>query len=683
MIAQQLFQPSSIAVVGASENPTKPGGKVLTNLLRGRFAGPIYAVNKKPVHVEGTIYCADIAKMPPVDLAIISIPAKDCIDVVGILLEKGTRAFILFSAGFGEAGPEGQAAEETLVKMIDAAGASLIGPNCIGVIHATYKGVFTEPVPDYDPGGCELISSSGATAIFIMEAGIQRGLRFSNVYSIGNAAQTGVEDLLEYMDEQFTEDQARVKLLYLEDICNPFKFMKHAASLIRKGCKIAAIKSGYSEAGGRAASSHTGALATADNVVRALFKKSGIVYCSGRDELITAGCIFQSKELPGDRLAMITHAGGSAVMLTDALTSGGLQVPRIPPEVSADLLNRLNPGSSVANPIDFLATGTASHLADIIDFCERCDGIDGMIVVFGSPGLFASVRDVYEVIHNKMTHCKKPIYPVLPSLINARREIEEFLAQGHVNFSDEVVLGKALPFVHFRPKPTFGMTHLAPMETATIRSIISQAEDGFLDPQLTRQLLQAAGIRMVETLVCNNQASLEAALRSMHYPIVLKAVGPVHKTDVGGVALNLNNREQVLEEYRRLIKIPDAKAVQIQEMKFGEELYCGAIRQGQFGHLVLCGLGGIFLEVLNDVANGLAPLNEAEARNMVRSLKAYKIIRGYRNRPGVNEDLFVDAVVRVASLVHLAPEIAELDINPFKGCPGELVAVDARIRIEK
>ncbi|MBL7811444.1 MAG: acetate--CoA ligase family protein [Bacteroidetes bacterium] len=683
MIHPHLSDPRSIAVVGASENNTKPGGKVITNLIAGGFKGEVYAVNKNKVNIPGAAYYADIASMPAADLAILSVPAHDSVHCVQQLCEKGTRAFIMYSAGFGEAGEEGKELENALKQLLEKYDATLIGPNCIGIINQHYKGVFTSPIPEYDPMGCELISSSGATAVFIMEAAMSTGLRFSNIYSIGNALQTGIEDILEHLDTHFTADSPKVKLLYLEDIRNPFKFLRHASSLIRKGCHIAAIKAGYSQAGSRAASSHTGAMASADHVVRALFAKAGIMYCSGRDELITAGCIFQSKTLTGENLAIITHAGGSAVMLTDALESGGLKVPHLPAEDTAGLLASLHPGSSVANPIDFLATGTATQLEQIIDFCEAHPGIDAMIVVFGSPGLFNNVHDVYHVIHDKMDTCTKPIYPVLPSLINAREEIDAFLDQGHVNFPDEVVLGKALPHVYFRPRPTFGMTHLEPMQTATIRNMMAQAGNGYLDPVETNQLLQAAGIRVAPLSLCYNREQLSLALANVAFPLVLKVYGPVHKSDTGGVSLNLLNADAVYTEYDRMMQIPGAKGVVIQPMLQGEELYCGAVKQGQFGHLVICGLGGIFLELLNDVAYGLAPLDLPESSAMIRSLKGYKIFTGYRNKAGVNEALFADAIAKVASLVHLAPEIAEMDINPFKGSPNELIAIDARIRIEK
>lgn len=682
MINQQLISPRHIAVIGASEQESKPGGKVLLNLLSGGFKGELYGVNPKQLNMAGVHHVKTISDLPEIDLAILAVPAAICLSSVKELVNKNTKAFIVFSSGFGEAGEKGKILEKELIDTITNANACLIGPNCIGVMNEHYKGVFTTPIPAYDPQGCELISSSGATAVFIMEAAISTGLRFSNVFSIGNASQVSAEDILEYMDKNFNEKSPRVKLLYLESIRNPFKLMKHATSLIRKGCKIAAIKSGFSDAGGRAASSHTGALASSDIVIRALFNKAGIMYCSGRDELISAGCIFQSKELKGNRIAIITHAGGSAVMLTDALCSRGMEVPFIKSEKSAELLAKLHPGSSVSNPIDFLATGTAEQLGLIIDFCEGLEDIDGIIVVFGSPGLF-NVRDVYQVLDEKMKNGSKPIFPVLPSLINAKAEIDLFISQGHINFSDEVVLGRALPHVYKCSEPTFGMTHLMDMETATIRSIISQAPNGYLKPDECRELLQACGIHLVKEYLCYSKESIQNILSELQYPVVMKVLGPLHKTEVNGVTLNIHNESILFSEFERMMMIPDAKGIMIQPMIEGIELYCGAVREGSFGHLILAGLGGIFVEVLKDVSYGLAPLNKTETSRMIQSLKAYEIIKGYRNRKGVNEDLFADAIMRIASLVNFAPEIAELDINPFRGTPNQLVAVDVRIRIDK
>lgn len=683
MITPALIHPKSIAVIGASEQTSKPGGKVIENLLAGAFDGIIYAVNIKPLQIEGVVYKADVSDIDVVDLAIIAIPAAFCVPVIQTLIDKGTKAFILYSAGFSEAGPEGIALEKKLIEIINNANATLIGPNCVGVINKYYKGVFTTPVPQYDALGCELISSSGATAVFFMEAALKMGLRFSNIYSIGNASQTGVEEILEYMDQSFdAATSPKVKLLYLEHIKNPFKFLKHASSLREKGCKIAAIKSGYSEAGGRAASSHTGALATSDIAIRALFKKCGIVYCSSRDELIAVASVFQNKEMTGENIAIITHAGGSAVMLTDALTSNGMNVPPFAPEDTQELLQQLNPGSAVGNPIDFLATGTALQLGTIIDFCENYDAVDGMVVVFGSPGLF-NVKDVYEVLDSKINSCTKPIFPVLPSLINAADEINEFLAKGRINFPDEVNLGKALAHVNKAKKIVFEKSILPEMDWASIRAIINATPSGFLSPAVCRELLEAARIPIVKEKDIATWSQMEQVLTVLQYPLVMKVTGPVHKTEVGGVMLNITHEEQAKSSFDQLMKIPGAKGVLVQEMLKGEELYCGAVEQGDFGHVVLCGLGGIFLELINDTSSALAPMSYSEVKTMVRTLKGYQLIAGYRNRKPLPEEKYIDIIMRVGALVHIAPEIIELDLNPILADEKNMTVVDVRIKIEK
>jgi len=496
MINESLINPESIVIVGGSNHLNKPGGKLLSNLLRGSFKGSTSVVNPKETVVQNVKTYKSVEDIEFTDLAVLAIPAKFCLETITTLAnKKKVKAFIIISAGFSEVNEMGIELEQEIVKVIEAVNGCLIGPNCIGILNNNYQGVFTTPIPKLDPKGCDLISGSGATAVFIMEAGIPLGLTFNSVYSVGNSAQIGVEEVLEYMDNNFDNSSSKIKLLYIEEIRNPVKFYTHARSLIEKGCKIAAIKAGVSSAGGRAASSHTGALATSDEIIRALFRKTGIVYCSGRAELITIGSVFTYKELTGKNFAIITHAGGSAVMLTDAISKGGLEVPEITSQSADDLLEYLYPGSSVANPIDFLATGTADQLGIIIDYCEhKFDEIDGIIVVFGSPGLF-HVANVYKVLNVKMDICKKPIFPVLPSIINAQKEIEYFLSKGRINFPDEVELGKALCALYNTPKISDNKIDATlKIDEATIISTIKNAKNVFLTPPQVTPLIQFLGI---------------------------------------------------------------------------------------------------------------------------------------------------------------------------------------------
>jgi acetyltransferase len=682
MITQQLINPASIVIVGGSNDTTKPGGKVLKNLIDNHFGGSLFVVNPKEDIIKGIKCNKTVDELPHCDLAILAIAAKYCPDTVEKLArDKQTRAFIILSAGFHEESAEGAMLEEKIVATVNQYNACLIGPNCIGMMNHHHTSVFTTPIPKLDPKGVDFISGSGATAVFIMEASIPKGLTFSSVYSVGNSAQLGVEDVLKYLDENYDpETSSPVKLLYIESVNKPDMLLKHASSLIRKGCRIAAIKSGSSAAGSRAASSHTGALASPDVAVESLFRKAGIVRCHSREELATVAGIFMHKPLEGKNIAIITHAGGPAVMLTDALSNGGLEIPHLE---HPELLTKLFPGSSVANPIDFLATGTAEQLGYIIDACENeFPNIDGMAVIFGSPGLF-EVFDVYKLLDEKMRSCRKPIYPVLPSIINVKNEIEYFIGLGRINFPDEVTFGNALCKVYNTHSPAPESILQPEIDTIVIRSIIDQAENGYLHPEKVQALFDAAGIpRAGEAVVITKEDAIKAA-SDLGLPVVMKVVGPVHKSDVGGVVLNVKNFDQVADEFERMIQIADTTAILIQPMLSGHSVYIGAKQEPKFGHMVLCGLGGIYIEVLKDVQSSLAPVSREEASAMIRSLKSYKIIEGVRGQEGLNEDLFSDIITRVSALCLAAPEIAEMDINPLMGNMKTLKAVDARVRIEK
>ncbi|MFO7873355.1 MAG: acetate--CoA ligase family protein [Bacteroidales bacterium] len=685
MIHNQLINPKSIVVVGGSNDTAKPGGKVLKNLVDGNFNGDIYVTNLKETEVQGIKSYYDVADLPEVDLAIIAIAARFVPDTVQVLAQqKGTKAFIVLSAGFSEESEGGAELEKKIVDIVNDAGATLIGPNCTGVLTPNHHSVFTYPIPKLDFKGCDFVSGSGATACFIMEAGIPKGLKFANVFSVGNSAQVGVEDVVKYWDESFDPDQSsRVKLLYIEDISNPQRLLTHASSLVRKGCKIAAVKAGSSEAGSRAASSHTGALSSSDQAVDALFRKAGIVRCFGREDLITVASVFMYPPLPGMNLAVITHAGGPAVMLTDALAEGGLQVPHIDTPDSQDLLTHLYPGSSVNNPIDFLATGTAEQLGTIIDYADKhFTNIDGMVVIFGTPGLFP-VFDVYDILDEKMRTCKKPIYPVLPSILTAREEVNQFIEKGYVNFPDEVNLGRALSAVYNTPVPQAPYVDQPRVDRNKMRKVIKKAGNGYLEPLQVQELLDAAGIPRAVEMVAKTTEEVSRGFKKINGPVAMKVVGPIHKSDVGGVVLNVKDEQSALEQFERMMTIKDTTAVLMQPMLEGTELFAGVKLEDNFGHMVMCGMGGIFIEVFKDVANQLSPLSQKDAFRMIYSLKSREVLEGTRGQGGVNIEGFADILVRLSALVEAVPEIYEMDLNPLLGNKEHVIAVDARIRIER
>lgn len=684
MISDKLLNPGNIVVVGGSDDISKAGGKVLKNLLAGCFKGDVFVVNPKAPVVQGLKAYADVSLLPETDMAILAVAARFCPGIVRTLAEeKGTGGFIILSAGFSEEDEEGAAIEREIVETIDKTGGTLIGPNCIGFLNQNYHGVFTEPIPRLSAEGIDFISGSGATAVFILEAAITNGLPFSSVWSVGNSAQVGVEDVLEHLDMTFDPDlSSKIKLLYIENISDPSRFLKHSASLIMKGCRIAAIKAGTSEAGSRAASSHTGAMASPDSAVDALFRKAGIVRCFNRTELAYMAGLFTYKQLKGKRIAIVTHAGGPAVMLTDTLSEGGLEVPHLSGGPADRLLEKLFAGSSVANPIDFLATGTAEQLGFILDACENdFDQIDAMAVIFGSPGLFP-VDDVYSLLHDKIRSCSKPVFPIMPSVINVKREIAEFIAHGNAIFPDEVLFGRALCKVAATPAPVETDRRSTIADRKKIRSVIEEAGNGYLPPDKVTILLNAAGIETVpERVVYSAEDAVREAVR-MGFPVVMKVIGPLHKSDIGGVALNVSTKDEVDAQFTLMIKLPEVTAILIQKMISGMELFCGAKREGKFGHLVMAGMGGIFIEVFKDVATSLVPVSELEAETMIRSLKSYKIMKGARGSKGIDEEAFKKVITSLSGLLAEAPEIFEMDINPLLGTPDKIVAVDSRIRIQ-
>ena len=694
MINQQLLNPASIVVIGGSNNVHKPGGSIVRNLISGGYQGTLRIVNPKEDEVQGIKAFHDARELPPTDLAILVVAARFCPDYVELLAkEKQTRAFIIISAGFGEETKAGAELEQRILDTCEMYGAALIGPNCIGLLNRNHHSVFTLPIPNLDPKGADFISGSGATAVFILESAVIKGLKFNSVWSIGNGKQIGIEDVLQYMDDNFDpERDSKVKLLYIENIADPDKLLFYASNLIRKGCRIAAIKAGSSESGSRAASSHTGAIASSDSAVEALFRKAGIVRCFSREELTTVGCIFTLPPLNGKNFAIVTHAGGPGVMLTDALSKGGLNVPKIEGPDAEELKTKLFAGSSTANPIDFLATGTAEQLGTIIDYCDqKFDQIDAIAVIYGTPGL-TQLYEAYDVLDRKIRECKKPIFPILPSLHTAGPEVAEFLAKGHVNFSDEVTLATALSQIMRTPQPAPFEVQLYGIDITRLHKTIYRETNrlkfegittGYLAPDTVREILSCAGIPMVPEQVSSSKDELIAFAEKTGYPVVAKVVGPVHKSDVGGVTLNIRTAEHLSLEFDRMMQIPDATGVMVQKMLKGTELFIGAKYEERFGHVVLCGLGGIFVEVLKDVSSGLAPLSYGEAFSMIHSLRGYKIIKGTRGQTGLNEQKYAEIIVRLSTLLRFATEIKEIDINPLLADEHNVTAVDARIRIER
>ena len=681
MIHKALINPKSIVVVGGSDNVASPGGKVLKNLIDTKFNGDIYVLNPKKDKVQQIKSFTDIHNLPKVDLAIIAIAAKYVKETVKTLTEqKNTKAFIIYSAGFSEKDKIGSTLEQEIVQLIDKVDGSLLGPNNIGLINTNYAGVFTTPIPKLDKKGVILLSGSGATAVFIMEAAKATGLSFNSVITVGNSAQIGVEDVLEYFDNlKIKKLSSKVILLYIESISNPKKLLKHAISLAKKGYALAAIKAGSSDAGSRAATSHTGAMANSDVAVNAMFEKAGIIRCYGRNELIQVATILQHKQTNGKRFAIITHAGGPAVMLTDVLEKNGLEVPKIENEYTQDLLLKLFDDSSVQNPIDFLATGNAEQLENIIQYCDtKFNEIDAMIIIFGSPGL-TKVFDVYDVIDKYQKIGKKPVYAIMPSVVNVKEEMDVFIAKGNLCFSDEVLFGEALAKVYNKPKLHFKRCANRLINISAIEKELQGYDNEYISTKSALKLMEFSHINCVSETVY----SLKKSLSSIEeFPIVMKVVGPIHKSDVGGVILNIKDLHQAENAFQKIMRIEGAASVLVQPMKKGLELFIGVKKEANFGHLIMCGLGGTHVEIHKDISVKLSPLATEDVYDMIKELKIYPILKGVRGEKGIDIDLFAETILQVSKLVNQFPEIDTIDINPLLANHKEIFAVDSRVHVE-
>lgn len=684
---KSIFHPASIAVVGGGNDTSKPGGRVV-QCLRAKGFEALSVVNMRDEDVQGLPTYASVEALPsPPELAIVSIPAPHVVDSVRSLAQRGTKGFIVLSCGFSELDDEGRALEQALTDTVRSAGGTLIGPNSLGVFTPHYFGTFGGPTHDPVPGTIDFISASGSTAAFIMEAGLDRGVPFASLVSVGNSAMIGVEDVLAYQDEVFDQVPVKAKLLYLEAVQDPARLLRHARSLRRKGCHVVALKAGTSEVGARAASSHTGAMASRDAAISALFDKAGITRVGSKAEMVdVAGVLTRVGAPRGKRVAIVTHAGGPGIMLADELSKSGFEVPELRPETQARLAEVLAPGSATGNPVDFLAAGTAEHLRSIFETLEQHerDSIDAVCVIYGSPGLF-DITPVLDVIREASERMSVPVYPVLPSVRTAAREARAFRRAGGFFFTDEVAFARALAAICSTPEPAPDDVPAVVLDEAAVRAVLDEARaqgQHVLRPAQVERLLTAAGLTLPPSRVVASHDEAAASAREIGYPVVLKVVGPVHKTDVKGVELDVRDDAHAVRAARRLLAIDGAEGVMVQKQVSGVELIAGVSHEQRFGHLVLFGLGGVLTEVLGDVRVGLAPLSPQEARRIVSGVRAQQLLDGYRGLPAVDRDAVADALCRLSVLVERFPEIREMDINPWMADGERLWAVDGRVVLE-
>jgi acetyltransferase len=681
---QRLFHPKSIVVIGASNNEMKPGGRVLKNIKTHGYKGKLWAINPNTSDVLNLPTYSSIEMLPSApDLAILAIPAAAVLPSIDALGAKGTRAVIVLTSGFGEKDAAGKKLEEKMVAAANAASMVLIGPNCSGFLTQTYKGKFAGMVPDLPGGAVDVISGSGATVDFVMESALRRGLSFGTVINLGNSIQMGVEDLLQMYEENYNSENARILMLYLESIKKPLKLLHFARRLSQKGCTLVGIKSGVTAAGERAAASHTGALATSDTAVSALFQKAGIIRVKSKAEMIDVGCVLACTKGPlkGNRICVITDAGGPGVMLSDELNRQGLELPLLKEKTRALLAEILSPESATSNPIDILPSRTAKDIEGVIGILNReeSDRIDAVAIIMGDSGL-SDITEIYREISKAMRAGSIPVIPVLGSVISSRAKIEDFISQGHVFFQDEVPLGEALGKVANWHGPEEMTSCLDRYDRKSIASALN-GRSGALEPAVVFQILNAAGFRLLSQIEVLKQEDVFSGAKQIGYPLVMKAMGPLHKTDVGGVRLGIANAEQAMAAWETLMRIPNVTGVLLQPMVSGVEVILGASREGHFGHLILFGLGGIYAEALKDIQFALAPVSLTESLRMIRAIRGYPLLEGFRGAKGMDVGVLADYIQRFSQLITDFPQIQEIDLNPIKGNLSDLYAVDARILI--
>ncbi len=676
-----LFRPRSIAVVGGSENLSKPGGTVLANIVNHDYKGTIYVVNPGG-EVLGLPTFPSIGEIPGVpELAIIAIPAKMVAQSLEELGRKGTKAVVILSAGFGEKDEKGKKEEKRLLSIAQGLGMTIIGPNCSGFMTYHYSGKFAGIIPELKPKSIDFISGSGATVDLVMEQAVLRGLSFCNVVNVGNSIQIGVEDLFALYDENYEIDGSPILLLYLESLKKPGLLLKHARSLTKKGCAIIGIKSGVSESGSRAAASHTGAMATDDTAVEALFDKAGIIRVKSKMEMIDVACALSGTRgsLSGNRACVVTDAGGPGVMLTDELERQGFILPVLGEKTRERLKGILPAEASVMNPIDCLPSRTPSQLQQIFQVMaeEESGRIDVIAIQMGNPGMHPN-REIYGAVSEAIKTCAIPVIPTLSSVMTCTQEIREFTDKENFHFVDEVNCGFALGKVLKRPLIFDAYPEIPDYDRKGVAAIL-EGKKGVLSQDTVAQILQKAGFVFPRQVVAHCADEAEKACNTVGYPVAMKVAGPLHKSDVGGVRLDVKDSEGAARAWRDLMGIQDAEGIIVQKMVEGTEVILGSSRAGDIGQLVMFGLGGIYTEVLKDVSFALAPLAREECTRMIHSIRSYPILEGVRGQKEVSIDVLGMNLARLSRLVFDFPVISEIDINPLKGVGDDLCIVDARI----
>jgi acetyl coenzyme A synthetase (ADP forming)-like protein len=690
----RLLTPRSVAVIGASRQPATVGHQVLRNLLSGDFIGPVYPVNPGAPHVASVKAYPTIVDVPdPVDLAVIAVPAAAVAEVVEQCGDKGVAGLVVLSAGFGEV-EGGAAVQAALRDRAHSYGMRLVGPNCIGVVN-TAVGLNATFSP-YAPrrGSIAMQSQSGALGIGVLERSARIGLGVSSFVSVGNKADVSGNDLLQYWEDDPGTD---VVLLYLESFGNPRKFSRIARRVSRRK-PIVAVKSGRSTAGVRAASSHTAAMASPDVAVDALFRQAGVIRVDTLDELFDMALLLGSQPLPRGRgVAIVGNSGGPGILATDACDGAGLTVPELTPATQTALRQVVDPNGAVSNPIDLVASATPEVYEQALQLVLADERVDAALVIC-TPTFAAPPADVASVLARAASDQDKPLLgcflaaPDMPPLL--RDDVTD--ARVPTFQSPEPAahaLARAAGYAEWRRRPPGAVPDLDGFDADRAHAIVDAflaktGDGGWLPADQVDELLDAAGIRRLRATTVTSAAQARRAAASLGLPVALKAAGPdlVHKSDVGGVRLDLRSQADAGHAYGDMVSSLAGRmtgAIVQQMARPGVETIVGVVQDPLFGPLVMFGLGGVATELLGDRAFRILPLTDLDAADLVRSLRASPLLFGYRGSPRVDVASLEQVLQRVARLAARVAEIAELDINPLIVSDAGAVAVDCRVRVAR
>ena len=691
-----FFEPRAVAVIGASRRRGTIGGEILHNLLSFGFKAPVYPVNPAATVVQNLPSYASIEAIPgPVDLALIVVPAAKVIEAAAACARKGVKALVVISAGFSETGKEGKALQAELLGVCRGAGMRLIGPNCMGIANTNPEVLLDATfAPGIPPRGRVGFSSqSGALGLAIIEFANSLGLGISTFVSVGNKADISGNDLLRYWE---SDNETDVILLYLESFGNPRKFSEIARRVGRKK-PIAVVKSGRSAAGARATSSHTGALIAASDVtVDALFRQAGVVRTDTLAELFDVAALLANQPLPnGPRVGIITNAGGPAILCADACEARGLEVPVLSTESQAKLRAFLPAGASVGNPVDMIASAPAEHYRRVIEIVGADENVDSLIVIF-TPPLVTRAEDVARAIIEAKQQIgkEKPLLSVFLSSHEAPRELRGTEVIPSYSFPETaaIALARASRYRQWRDRRETFPARFPDLRTDEAASVIAAAlarGEGWLTPDEVAQICSCYGLPLIEQRVVASADDAAAAAIEIGGEIALKAVAPglVHKTEAGAVKLQLRGADEVRAAAREMSErlsahgqTPSGFVVQ-QMARRGVEMLVGVVHDPQFGPVVACGAGGVQVELLKDVSVRLTPLSNEDAAEMIRELRTFQLLEGFRGSVAADVAALEEGLLRLSALVEDLPQIAELDCNPFVIHESGATILDARIRV--